>query len=74
MYFYADSDALITRGLVAIIVKLYSGENPKKIITWENDVFKRIGLESHLSMTRANGLKKMLEKIHEYANKYLSGE
>ena len=74
LYFYADSDALITRGLVAIIVRLYSGAAPHEIIAYKNDLFDKVGLKTHLSMTRANGLNIMLETILDYANKYLKNE
>ena len=72
--FYADSDALITRGIVAIIIFIYSGESAEEIINYKNDVFEKIGLKTHLSMTRANGLSVMLETINNYANKYLTYE
>ena len=74
LYFYADSDALITRGIVAIIVMIYSGLSPKEIRNYKSNVFEKIGLTEHLSMTRLNGLTKMLEQIDGYANKVLKYE
>lgn len=74
LYFYADSDALITKGIIAIIVSLYSGSTAQEIIEYRNDVFEKIRLKEHLSMTRANGLNIMLETICNYANKYLKDE
>lgn len=68
LYFYGDSDALITKGIVAIIIQLYSGLNKKEIKTEANDVFKKIGLRDHLSMTRANGLNLMINRIKQFAN------
>ena len=68
LYFYGDSDALITKGIVAIIIQLYSGLNKKEIKTGANDVFKKIGLLDHLSMTRANGLNLMINRIKQFAN------
>ncbi len=70
LYFYGDSDALITRGLVALIIQLYSGSSPKEINANKIDVFSKIGLHEHLSMTRSNGLKMMLDTIKQYAIKY----
>ena len=74
LYFYADSDALITKGIVAIIVILYSGVSAKEIINYKNSIFEKIGLTEHLSMTRLNGLNKMLEQIDGCANKVLKYE
>jgi len=74
LYFYADSDALITKGIVALIVRLYSNSTPKEIIDAEIDVFASIGLHEHLSMNRANGLSLMLQAIQKYALKYLKNE
>ena len=72
--FYADSDALITKGIVALIVRLYSNSTPKEIIDAEIDVFSTIGLHEHLSMNRANGLSLMLQTIQKYALKYVKNE
>ena len=69
--FYGDSDALITKGIVALIIKIYSLSSPKEIIENDIDVFSEIGLDEHLSMTRANGLKSMLKAIKNYAIKYI---
>lgn len=68
LYFYGDSDALITKGIVAIIIQIYSGLSGKEIIKQKKDVFKIIGLRDHLSMTRANGLNLMITKIKNFAN------
>ena len=67
LYFYGDSDALITKGIVAIIIQLYSGLSEKEIRGEKMDVFETIGLRDHLSMTRANGLNLMINKIKEFA-------
>ena len=71
LYFYADSDALITKGLVALIIKLYSGLSAEEILNGNTDFFKQIGLREQLSMTRSNGLNMMLEKIRKYGQKYV---
>jgi len=70
LYFYADSDALITKGLVALIINLYSGLSAEDILDENVDFLKQIGLQEHLSMTRSNGLNMMLEKIRNYGKKY----
>ena len=71
LYFYGDSDALITKGLVALIIKLYSGLSAEEILNENTDFFKQIGLREQLSMTRSNGLNMMLEKIRKYGQKYI---
>ena len=71
LYFYGDSDALITKGLVALIIKLYSGLSAEEILNENTDFFKQIGLRDQLSMTRSNGLNMMLENIRKYGQKYI---
>ena len=71
LYFYGDSDALITKGLVALIITLYSGLSAEEILNANIDFFKQIGLREQLSMTRSNGLNMMLEKIRKYGQKYV---
>jgi len=71
LYFYGDSDALITKGLVALIITLYSGLSAEEILNENTDLFKQIGLREQLSMTRSNGLNMMLEKIQKYGQKYV---
>ena len=64
LHFDGDSDAIIVRGLIAILRKLYNGtpiNEIKNINAWEN--LKRLGLDDHLSTQRSNGVKAMLEKI-----------
>ena len=67
LYFYGDSDALISRGIVSLIVLLYSGSSAKEIVDFKKNVFLEIGLNNHLSMTRLNGLANMVKKIRNYA-------
>ena len=71
LYFYGDSDALITRGLVALIITLYSGLSAEEILNENTDLFKQVGLHEQLSMTRSNGLNMMLENIQKYGQKYI---
>jgi len=74
LYFYGDSDALITRGLVALVLRLYSNSRASEIINAELDVFEKIGLNKHLSMNRANGLNIMIKTIQKHALKNLKNE
>lgn len=66
IYFTADSDALITKGLVSMMVSVLSGYTPKEIA--ESDIYfiDRVGLSSHLSPTRSNGLLSMLKQMKMY--------
>ncbi|SEA12297.1 cysteine desulfuration protein SufE [Arachidicoccus rhizosphaerae] len=67
LIFTADSDALITKGLVALVVSVLSGHTPKEIIASDLHFVDDIGLKSHLSPTRSNGLLSMLKQIKHYA-------
>ena len=65
LYFDGDSDAVIVKGLIAILRKLYNGtpiDEIKNISAWDN--LKRLGLDDHLSSQRSNGVKAMVEKIN----------
>jgi cysteine desulfuration protein SufE len=71
LYFYGDSEALITKGIVSLIIKLYSERPAKEIL--ENkleETLNIIGLSDHLSMQRANGLLMMIKSIKNYARNY----
>jgi cysteine desulfuration protein SufE len=72
LFFTADSDALITKGLVSMVVQVLSGHTPKEIADSEIYFVDSIGLRSHLSPTRSNGLLSMLKQIKMYAIAYLS--
>ncbi|MGE3683145.1 MAG: SufE family protein [Bdellovibrionales bacterium] len=65
--FEADSDALLVRGLVALLLRVYSGATPEEILTTPPDFVKEIGLESRLSPSRANGLFAMIKQMKLYA-------
>jgi cysteine desulfuration protein SufE len=65
--FTADSDALITKGLVSMMIRVLSGHAPKEIVDAEIYFIDAIGLRSHLSPTRSNGLLSMLKQIKLYA-------
>lgn len=66
IYFTADSDALITKGLVSMVVRVLSGQTPEAIANSEIYFIDAIGLKSHLSMTRSNGLLSMLKQMKMY--------
>lgn len=68
--FEADSDAAITKGLVALMVRFYSGQTPKTIINTDPAFIKKIGMEQHLSPTRSNGLASMVKQMKIYAMAY----
>ena len=70
LFFKADSDAFISKGIVALLLKVFNGRPPKEILNTNLFFIKEIGLEEHLSMNRANGLNGMIEKIKEYAKMY----
>ena len=65
--FRADGDALIVKGLVALLVKVYSGHTPQEILTAEPYFVEAIGLREHLSPTRSNGLLAMIRQMKLYA-------
>lgn len=70
--FEADSDAAITKGLVALMVRFYSGETPDTIIATNPDFIQKIGMQEHLSPTRSNGLASMVKQMKIYAMAYKS--
>tara|TARA_B110001450_G_C17495440_1_gene430115 strand:+ start:246 stop:671 length:426 start_codon:yes stop_codon:yes gene_type:complete len=63
----ADSDAILTKGIAAILLRVYSGQKPADILTTETNFIDEIGLKEHLSPTRANGLVSMIKQIKLYA-------
>ena len=67
IFFTADSDALITKGLVSMMIRVLSGHTPKEIVDAEIYFIDAIGLRNHLSATRSNGLLSMLKQIKLYA-------
>lgn len=68
--FQADSDALIVRGLVALLVEYYSGSSPEEILSNPPDFIEELGFSSHLSPSRAGGLMAMIRQIKYYATAY----
>ena len=65
--FTADSDAIITKGIIAILIRVFSNQWPKDIIKANTDFIDQLGLKEHLSPTRANGLVSMIKQIKMYA-------
>lgn len=65
--FTADSDAIITKGIIALLIRVLSNQTPNDILTAKLDFVKEIGLQDHLSPTRANGLLGMIKQIKTYA-------
>lgn len=63
----ADSDAVIVKGLIGILLKVYSGRTPEDIISSPPEFLSKIGIDKHLSPTRKNGLSAMLKQIQLYA-------
>lgn len=65
--FTADSDAIITKGIVAILIRVFSNQSPQAILDANTDFIDEIGLKEHLSPTRANGLVSMIKQMKLYA-------
>lgn len=61
--FYADSDAIITKGIISLLLRVFSGQKPADIAKSDLRFIKEIGLQEHLSPTRANGLLSMVKQI-----------
>ncbi|MCX7878673.1 MAG: SufE family protein [Ignavibacteria bacterium] len=70
IYFLADSDSAIVKGLVAILIRVLSGRTPDEIIDSKLEFIDKIGLRQHLAQTRANGLAAMIKQIKMYALAY----
>lgn len=67
IFFNADSDAIITKGIISLLIRIYSGRTPEEILSSDFSVVDRIGLKENLSPTRTNGLVSMIAKIRETA-------
>ena len=65
--FTADSDAILTKGIIALLLRVYSNQNPKDILDSDSLFIDEIGLKEHLSPTRANGLLSMIKQLKLYA-------
>jgi cysteine desulfuration protein SufE len=65
--FTADSDAILTKGIIAILIRSFSDQKASDILAADTDFIDKIGLKEHLSATRANGLVSMIKNIKMYA-------
>ena len=74
LWFTADSDALIVKGIIALLLRVVSGHTPKEIIDADLYFIERIGLREHLSPTRSNGLLAMVKQVKAYALAYMAKE
>lgn len=69
LYFSADSDAIITKGIISLLIRVYNGRTPQEIADSDLSFIDEIGLRENLSPTRANGLVSMIEQIKKEALK-----
>jgi cysteine desulfuration protein SufE len=67
IHFTANSDAMITKGIVALLVRVFNDRTPQEIIGASTDFIDQIGLRAHLSPNRANGLSAMVDQMKRYA-------
>jgi cysteine desulfuration protein SufE len=74
LYFEADSQAIIVKGLVSMLLKVLSGHTPKEIVDADLYFIEKVGLSSHLAQTRSNGLASMVKQMKIYAIGYQSLE
>ena len=68
IFFSADSDAIITKGIISLLIKIYSGRTASEILSSDFSVVEKIGLKENLSPTRANGLVSMIARIRQVAS------
>ena len=72
VHFTADSDAMITKGIVALLVRVFNDRTPQEILEASTEFIDKIGLRAHLSPNRANGLSSMIDQMKRYALAYSS--
>ncbi len=72
IYYTADSDAIITKGIIALLIRVLNGRTPQEILDTDLYFIERIGLQENLSPTRANGLLSMIKQMRLYALAYNS--
>ena len=72
--FYAESDAVIVKGIIALLIKVLSGHTPDEIINSDLYFIEKIGMKEHLSPTRSNGLLSMVKQMKFYAMAYKAKE
>ncbi|MGN6533287.1 MAG: SufE family protein [Ginsengibacter sp.] len=74
VFYKADSDAIIVKGLISMLIKVLSGHKPDEILDAKLEFIKDIGMMTHLAQTRSNGLLSMVKQIKNYALAYKSAE
>jgi cysteine desulfuration protein SufE len=67
VFYSADSDAIITKGIISLLLRVFNNQTPQEIISAELNFIDEIGLKEHLSPTRSNGLLSMIKQIKTYA-------
>ena len=72
LHFTADSDAIITKGIISLLIRVLSNQTPQDIVTTELYFIGKIGLQEHLSPTRANGLVGMINRLKSEGLKHLN--
>lgn len=72
VYFSADSDAIITKGIIALLIRVLNGRTPQDILNTDLYFIDRIGLQDNLSPTRSNGLLEMIKQMKLYAQAFAS--
>lgn len=70
LFFTADSDAIITKGIISLLIRVFSGRTPQEILSSDVSFIEQIGLKENLSPTRANGLLSMIKQIKYFALLY----
>lgn len=70
VYFKADSDAILVKGIISLLLEVYSGEAPESILNNSPDFLKEIGITEHLTMNRTNGLASMVKQVQVYATAF----
>jgi cysteine desulfuration protein SufE len=68
LQFSADSDAIITKGIIALLIRVYNNRRPDEILASDFGFIREIGLQENLTPTRANGLVSMIDRIRTYAS------
>jgi cysteine desulfuration protein SufE len=70
LFYHADSDAMIVKGLISMLIRVLSGKTPDEIIDAKLDFIREIGMTTHLAQTRSNGLLNMVKQMKHYALAY----
>lgn len=70
--YFADSDAILTKGIIAVLIRVFNNLSPQEVLDTSIDFIDEIGLKEHLSPTRANGLVSMVKQIKLFALAYQS--